>query len=462
MSCGCASGGETTVRGGFGVTVTGVGTQMDPYIVTSSSSDASLGFADTNTVDLTRTGSGTSADPYIVSGDVRLDPQGAIVVGSGGVGVALDGGAGNILTITSAGRLRASGSAAVGLADDGGLEDTDTGLAIKVDPASPAPITLTAAGLSVNPNLDAVTTRMNLLQTMQRQQQYMIGGGDKQANQSYVRWSAGFYVGAPRRSGEGSNGIYQIDNPPNGTVITGLAGASNATVPSSGNYAGMVPLGDWQSLWYLVPIGNNVQTSVAANFRIVGTGAVATMPDNAVLIASRSGLADKTVIWGDTSKTVPWLYSSNTLKYGAALNMSGMSQRLSYRIIDGMAEVDYFGVWTAGQNVSGLMYIDLPITAPAHDITLRNYHNVVGTGRFVSAAAAPKAAWEFMVQPLLVNNTSRVYFLVPRAASDASVGGLFPNSTFNQSVPRIDEGPILATSSELYFKLTFPYVTAPN
>lgn len=69
--CGCSSACSCSVVAGDGVTVTGVGTAGNPYVVSADAGGA-LQVNDTPTVNLTLLGSGTEADPHIVSAAVNL------------------------------------------------------------------------------------------------------------------------------------------------------------------------------------------------------------------------------------------------------------------------------------------------------------------------------------------------------------------------------------------------------
>lgn len=98
MSCGCDTnmGCECAIRGGTGITVTGIGTTGDPYTITNSrpqvgvadtaSLDLSIAnsilsgkvqlapvlkIADTDSVDMTLAGSGTEATPFTLSAAIK-------------------------------------------------------------------------------------------------------------------------------------------------------------------------------------------------------------------------------------------------------------------------------------------------------------------------------------------------------------------------------------------------------
>lgn len=67
--CGCASGScSCLITGGTGITVTGVGSQDNPYVVNG----AFFATSDSPTVSLTLTGTGTTLDPYRIVANAHL------------------------------------------------------------------------------------------------------------------------------------------------------------------------------------------------------------------------------------------------------------------------------------------------------------------------------------------------------------------------------------------------------
>lgn len=74
--CGCAgSTCSCLVTGGDHVTVTGIGTEADPYIVAvtlTATAEGMVEVGDTSTLNLTITGSGTLAEPYVITGAVTI------------------------------------------------------------------------------------------------------------------------------------------------------------------------------------------------------------------------------------------------------------------------------------------------------------------------------------------------------------------------------------------------------
>lgn len=97
-----------------------------------------------------------------------------------------------------------------------------------------------------------------------------------------VLWSSRFIVISNGRGPYfSSNGYFDINCPTSGT-ITGVGGAANATATAAG-----IPLGAWQALYYIMPIGAG-NASVAANFRVASYTANSDILHNWVLICHRN------------------------------------------------------------------------------------------------------------------------------------------------------------------------------
>lgn len=141
----------------------------------------------------------------------------------------------------------------------------------------------TPTGVAVNSLSEQLQTNVNL-----------SGGGTLTTNVSgAILWSARFIVIS---SGYGTHystdGSFDIIAPAPATVITGVGGAANITVAGDGT----IPLGSWQSLYYILPIGS-AHTSVTANFRVASFSAALEVPPHWVLIAQRNDDAS-TIKWG--------------------------------------------------------------------------------------------------------------------------------------------------------------------
>jgi hypothetical protein len=112
----------------------------------------------------------------------------------------------------------------------------------------------------------------------------LSGGGLISVSASFeVLWAARMLVISNGRSAAGAlAGFWQIDCPPAGTVITGVGGAVSTTATAAG-----IPMAIYDALYYILPLGA-INTSVAANFRLVNYTGNIVVPSNWVLIAFRS------------------------------------------------------------------------------------------------------------------------------------------------------------------------------
>ncbi len=132
----------------------------------------------------------------------------------------------------------------------------------------------------------ALMTQTDMLTVSEslRANRNLNGGGIISVDGSFnVSWSSRFLVISNGRGSHFSTtGYFQIDCPTSGT-ITGVGGASDATVTSAG-----IPLGTWEALYYILPIGSGSGT-VAANFRIARYTADADIPHDWLLICIRNG-----------------------------------------------------------------------------------------------------------------------------------------------------------------------------
>lgn len=108
----------------------------------------------------------------------------------------------------------------------------------------------------------------------------MTGGGTVSYISGNLKWTSRFIVMANGRGSQfASQGYFDITIPATSTVITGVGGATSATVTSNG-----VPMSSWQALYYILPIGG-AAASVDANFRIATYSSNIDIPYNWVLIA---------------------------------------------------------------------------------------------------------------------------------------------------------------------------------
>jgi len=118
------------ITAGFGITITGIGTAADPFVIVNSGANlaSALVVGDTATINMTRTGAGTNVDPIIISGDVIMklqqlqdvsNPAGAPVAGQRPVYVGTSGTDGHWEFQTNWPQYTTAGRPAVGTAPAG-------------------------------------------------------------------------------------------------------------------------------------------------------------------------------------------------------------------------------------------------------------------------------------------------------------------------------------------------------
>lgn len=132
----------------------------------------------------------------------------------------------------------------------------------------------------------------SLLQTV------MSGGGVRGVSSTGVNWSQRFILMGAGISDLVPNGYFNIDMPPDGTVIPIHSGAADSTTVA----AGTIPMINWQALYYDVPYGIVTSASQPGNFHIVyyTGGDDFQVPPNWVLIAVRNGDTRAAAYkWGD-------------------------------------------------------------------------------------------------------------------------------------------------------------------
>jgi hypothetical protein len=111
----------------------------------------------------------------------------------------------------------------------------------------------------------------------------ITGGGTVTVDASgNVLWASRFIViSNGRGSYFSTTGYFDIECPTSGT-ITGVGGATNVTATAAG-----IPLGAWQAIYYILPIGSTNAT-VAANFRVASYTGDVNIPHDWVLICVRN------------------------------------------------------------------------------------------------------------------------------------------------------------------------------
>lgn len=136
-----------------------------------------------------------------------------------------------------------------------------------------------------------------------RSRQHMFGGGLLKGDTTGISWSQRWLVGTAggRSALDVPDGYFDVSMPSDGTVITGVGGASNQTVAS-----GRIPLPGWHALYYILPYGSGNAT-VAANFRIATYTADFAPPPHWALICFRSAEpASPVYIWGNGEEMGVW------------------------------------------------------------------------------------------------------------------------------------------------------------
>jgi hypothetical protein len=125
----------------------------------------------------------------------------------------------------------------------------------------------------------------------------ITGGGLLNSISNNVVWTQRFItIGWGKRTLMPS-GYFDITMPPNGTIVKGQGGLADVTVTG-----GKVPLTNWQSLWYELPIGSTFATN-NNNFRIsYFNNGNFSPPAHWVLVAHRNGDTGY-VTWADGSVT---------------------------------------------------------------------------------------------------------------------------------------------------------------
>lgn len=134
----------------------------------------------------------------------------------------------------------------------------------------------------------AIKNKFTLNDFTNQSSQLLTGGGTVSVSASWeVKWSQRFItISNGYGSSTATNGFFDITCPASGTVITAIGGAANKTVTANG-----IPIGAWESLYYILPLGST-NTSLAANFRVVGYTSGSSIPSNWIKICTRNDEAN--------------------------------------------------------------------------------------------------------------------------------------------------------------------------
>jgi hypothetical protein len=123
----------------------------------------------------------------------------------------------------------------------------------------------------------------NIMQSIRAQSATLMGGGVRTVTSTGIAWSQRLItISGGRASSSAPSGYFDIDMPSDGTVITGVAGATNKTVAG-----GIIPLGNWDALYYIPPYGST-SLFVPANLRVVNYTFDYVVPNEWICIAIRN------------------------------------------------------------------------------------------------------------------------------------------------------------------------------
>lgn len=157
----------------------------------------------------------------------------------------------------------------------------------------------TAAAAQTNLGID---TTLEKLVYAQDAQNGLVGGGTTTFDSSWnIKWSQRFLaINVGRGANTAASGYFDIDMPPNGTVITGYGGAANQTVAG-----GLIPMATWTALWYELPLTFG-HTGLPGNFKITSYSSNFQVPSSWVLIAQiNSDVSPNVMMWGDGRRQTP-------------------------------------------------------------------------------------------------------------------------------------------------------------
>jgi hypothetical protein len=128
----------------------------------------------------------------------------------------------------------------------------------------------------------------------------LSGGGVVTWGGGYLSWDGRAYVAPVQNPTLSTDGVYYIDCPPAGTVITCYTPAGLTTITLTGSG---FPLGIFQALYWFMPIPAGQAPMGASNFYIVDKGATNWTPSgNAFLLATANG---KGLKWMPSQITIP-------------------------------------------------------------------------------------------------------------------------------------------------------------
>jgi hypothetical protein len=167
----------------------------------------------------------------------------------------------------------------------------------------------------------------------------LSGGGTLSVANNEVKWGSRFLViGNGIGSHFSTSGVFNINMPANGTVITGANGAANVTVSANG-----IALGDWQALYFIIT-PNTDGAANDSNLRVINysSGATFHVPWNWVKIVTKVGDDPKYFEWSNGIK----------LKNGTSSNGIATAANKTYAT----TEQDTGETWTDGKPIYRISY----------------------------------------------------------------------------------------------------------
>lgn len=137
-------------------------------------------------------------------------------------------------------------------------------------------------------------------------QKLLSGGGIRMGSTTGVRWTQRLIGLGGGRGPLALSGYWNIEQPPDGTVIPMHGHTSISTGVTVAN--GYVPLGGWQALWYDPPVGRG-EVSQPDRFHVTSYGKNFDVPPTWILLCHKNADTNS-YIWADGRETALWTYPS--------------------------------------------------------------------------------------------------------------------------------------------------------
>jgi hypothetical protein len=159
------------------------------------------------------------------------------------------------------------------------------------------------------------------------------GGGVRTATATGVSWSQRLIgLGAGRHLDMAPDGYFEMYVPADGTVIPVIGHLTQTSATVSG---GIIPLNNWQALYYAPPLGAS-RASDPSRFYIASYNTPFEVPPTWVPLVWRNGdLASYT--WADGRETAPWTYPTLTSPW---INFGSGYASARYKRENGIVQVE--------------------------------------------------------------------------------------------------------------------------